>query len=103
MEKNMVFGESKTLSVSEAVQDVFYCCKLVGWLVTKSKGYFCHIDEIFYSYSMTQEEADKIPGYRVDESENNGYVEICYALPENGDYNGLVELCEKIYKTVKID
>ena len=64
---------------------------------SKLINYLSPLTEFFISVDLTKNQLQIINGYRIDDSENKGYWNVCLNLDSNKNYSDLYFLCEKIY------
>ena len=94
---SIVFGESIDLQINKSVQKVYFNGFFVGFMTSKLINYLSPLTEFFISVDLTKDQLYNINGYRIDDSENKGYWNVCLNLDSNKDYSDLKCLCEKIY------
>lgn len=95
------FSDATYLNESKSYQEVYFDGLHVGGMTSKIINYLLPLSEFFISVNLTKEQIDSIPGYRVDDSEDKGYFQICLKLDSKKEDLDLCELCEKIYNVIK--
>ena len=98
--KSINFGESIDLQINKSVQKVYFNSVFVGFMTSKIINLLQPVKEFFISIDLTKEQISDIHGYRVDDSENLGYSNICLSLDSCNEYSDLHSLCEIVYNLI---